>query len=238
MTADLFETVPDVRPSREAMADGAVLLRGFVRPLESDLIAALREIVAQAPFRRMFTPGGHQMSVAMTNCGSAGWVTDHSGYRYDGIDPNSGQPWPAMPAAFRELAKQAAADGGFDGFAPDACLINRYEPGARMSLHQDKDEQDFAAPIVSVSLGLPAIFLFGGAEARRQACALPAGAWRRRGLGRTVAVVLSWRGAARRWRTRADGPSAHQPDFPKSAVIFLLPQGEKGRGVPSRVPMV
>jgi alkylated DNA repair protein (DNA oxidative demethylase) len=164
LTADLFETVPDVRPSREAMADGAVLLRGFVRPLESDLIAALREIVAQAPFRRMFTPGGHQMSVAMTNCGSAGWVTDRSGYRYDGTDPKSGLPWPAMPTAFLELAKQAAADGGFDGFAPDACLINRYEPGARMSLHQDKDEQDFAAPIVSVSLGLPAIFLFGGAK--------------------------------------------------------------------------
>ena len=126
------------------------------------MIAALREIIAQAPFRRMFTPGGHQMSVAMTNCGNAGWVTDHSGYRYDGIDPNSGKPWPAMPAVFRELAAQAAAAGGFEGFAPDACLINRYTPGARMSLHQDKDEQDFAAPIVSVSLGLPAIFLFGG----------------------------------------------------------------------------
>ena len=162
MTADLFETAPDVRPSREAMADGAVLLRGFALPSESDVIAALREIVGQAPFRRMFTPGGHQMSVAMTNCGSAGWVTDQSGYRYDGRDPDSGQPWPPMPAAFGELAKQAAAEGGFGGFVPDACLINRYTPGARMSLHQDKDEQDFAAPIVSVSLGLPATFLFGG----------------------------------------------------------------------------
>jgi DNA oxidative demethylase len=138
LTANLFETVPDVRPSREAMADGAVLLRGFVRPFESDLIAALREIVGQAPFRRMFTPGGHQMSVAMTNCGSAGWVTDHSGYRYDGIDSSSGRPWPAMPAVFCQLAEQAAAEGGFEGFAPDACLINRYTPGARMSLHQDK----------------------------------------------------------------------------------------------------
>ena len=162
MTADLFEAVSDVRPSREAMADGAVLLRGFAKPFESDVIAALREIVAQSPFRHMFTPSGHQMSVAMTNCGNAGWVTDRSGYRYDGIDPVSTQPWPAMPAVFRRLAEQAAAEGGFDGFAPDACLINRYEPGARMSLHQDKDEQDFAAPIVSVSLGLPAIFLFGG----------------------------------------------------------------------------
>ena len=162
MTADLFETVPNVRPSREAMADGAVLLRGFAKGVEGSVITALREITAQAPFRHMFTPGGHQMSVAMTNCGNAGWVTDHSGYRYDGVDPTSGKPWPAMPSAFRALAGQAAAEGGFEGFAPDACLINRYEPGARMSLHQDKDEQDFGAPIVSVSLGLPAIFLFGG----------------------------------------------------------------------------
>ena len=162
MTADLFEAVPDARPSREAMAEGAVLLRGFARPFEDEAIAALREIIAQAPFRRMFTPGGHQMSVAMTNCGNAGWVTDNSGYRYDGVDPNSGEKWPAMPAVLRELAAEAAAEGGFEGFAPDACLINRYAPSARMSLHQDKDEQDFDAPIVSVSLGIPAIFLFGG----------------------------------------------------------------------------
>ena len=164
LTADLFEAVPDVLPSREAMAEGAVLLRGFAKDFENELIPALREIVAQAPFRRMFTPGGHQMSVAMTNCGSAGWVTDPSGYRYDGIDPDSGKPWPAMPPAFRELAAQAAVAGSFENFAPDACLINRYAPGARMSLHQDKDELDFAAPIVSVSLGLSAIFLFGGAK--------------------------------------------------------------------------
>jgi alkylated DNA repair protein (DNA oxidative demethylase) len=162
LTADLFETVSDVCPSREAIAEGAALLRGFAKPVEADLIAALREIVAQAPFRRMITPGGHQMSVAMTNCGSAGWVTDRGGYRYDGVDPDSGKPWPAMPPVFCDLAGQAAADAGFDGFSPDACLINRYEPGARMSLHQDKDEQGFDAPIVSVSLGLPAIFLFGG----------------------------------------------------------------------------
>jgi alkylated DNA repair protein (DNA oxidative demethylase) len=162
LTADLFETIPDVRPPREAMADGAVLLRGFVKPYESELIASLCEIVAQAPFRRMFTPGGHQMSVAMTNCGNAGWVTDHSGYRYDGIDPVSGQPWPAMPPVFRSLAETAASEGGFAGFSPDACLINRYAPGARMSLHQDRNENDFGAPIVSVSLGLPATFLFGG----------------------------------------------------------------------------
>jgi DNA oxidative demethylase len=160
--ADLFEVLDDTRPSLEAMADGAVLLRGFARTVEHDLIAALQAITAQAPFRRMFTPGGHQMSVAMTNCGSAGWVTDRSGYRYDGDDPESGRAWPAMPAVFRELAESAAREADFAGFAPDACLINRYEPGAKMSLHQDRDEQDFSAPIVSVSLGLPAIFLFGG----------------------------------------------------------------------------
>ena len=144
------------------MAEGAVLLRGLAKPFESDLIAALRDIAGQAPFRHMLTPGGHQMSVAMTNCGSLGWVTDCTGYRYDKDDPNTGKPWPAMPSSFRELAAQAADRAGFGAFAPDACLINRYQPGARMSLHQDRDEQDFGAPIVSISLGLPAIFLFGG----------------------------------------------------------------------------
>ena len=162
MTADLFACLPQVRASREEMAEGAVLLRGFVGADEAQLISALRDIVAAAPFRRMFTPGGHQMSVAMTNCGSGGWVTDRSGYRYDADDPETGRPWPAMPPVFRELADRAAEGAGFAGFAPDVCLINRYVPGARMSLHQDKDELDFGAPIVSVSLGLPAIFMFGG----------------------------------------------------------------------------
>jgi len=146
------------------MAEGAVLLRGFARPVETELIADLRAIVAQAPFRHMVTPGGHQMSVAMTNCGRIGWVTDRTGYRYDANDPEAAKPWPAMPASFRDLAARAAVQAGFAAFAPDACLVNRYQPGARMSLHQDKDELDFAAPIVSVSLGLPATFLFGGLQ--------------------------------------------------------------------------
>ncbi len=162
LTADLFDSAADILPPREAMAEGAVLLRGFARPLESELVAALRDIAGRAPFRHMVTPGGHSMSVAMTNCGALGWVTDRSGYRYDGNDPETGKPWPMMPAVFYRLAGQAAAEAGFLQFSPDACLINRYEPGARMSLHQDKDEDDFGAPIVSVSLGLPAIFLFGG----------------------------------------------------------------------------
>ena len=162
MTADLFEAVPDVRPTREAMAEGAVLLRGFARSQETELLAALRTIVKQAPFRHLVTPGGHRMSVAMTNCGSVGWVSDETGYRYDAIDPESGQKWPVMPEVLSRLAADAASDAGFNGFSPEACLINRYVPGAKLSLHQDKDELDFAAPIVSVSLGLPAVFLFGG----------------------------------------------------------------------------
>ena len=161
---DLFASVPDVRPSFELMAERAVLLRGLAKPFESELIADISGIVAQAPFRHMLTPGGHQMSVAMTNCGSVGWVTDRSGYRYDGADPESAKPWPAMPPSFRALAGQAADQAGFGGFSPDACLINRYQPSARMSLHQDKDELDLGAPIVSVSLGLPAVFLFGGLQ--------------------------------------------------------------------------
>ncbi len=162
MTADLFDGVAEAQPSREEIADGALLLRGFARSIESALIEAVRAIVAQSPFRRMTTPGGYQMSVAMTNCGERGWITDHTGYRYDAIDPRSDAPWPPMPPVFRDLARRAAERGGFPGFAPDACLVNRYEPGTRLSLHQDKDELDFSAPIVSVSLGLPAIFLFGG----------------------------------------------------------------------------
>jgi alkylated DNA repair protein (DNA oxidative demethylase) len=162
LTADLFDSVAEAQPSREGIADGAVLLRGFVRPIERELIDAVRAIVAQSPFRRMTTPGGHLMSVAMTNCGERGWITDHTGYRYDPIDPRTEAPWPVMPPVLRDLARRAAEQGGFQNFAPDACLVNRYEPGTRLSLHQDKDELDYSAPIVSVSLGLPATFLFGG----------------------------------------------------------------------------
>jgi alkylated DNA repair protein (DNA oxidative demethylase) len=163
MTLDLF--APAATESKEErLAPGAVVLPGFAAPAEAALLAALREVVARAPFRHMVTPGGFRMSVAMTNCGSYGWVTDRSGYRYDPVDPESGDEWPAMPATLLRLAAAAAAHAGFNGFVPDACLINRYEPGARMSLHQDKNERDFDQPIVSVSLGLPAVFLFGGME--------------------------------------------------------------------------
>lgn len=158
MIAGLFDADPRDVP----LAPGALLLGAFVRPLESELLAAVEDIAERAPFRRMVTPGGHRMSVAMTNCGTAGWVTDRAGYRYDACDPESGRPWPPMPEVFADLAGRAAAQAGFPGFQPDACLVNRYEPGARLTLHQDKDERNFEAPIVSVSLGLPAVFLFGG----------------------------------------------------------------------------
>ncbi len=158
MQLPLFEG-PD---EEEVLGPGAVLLRGFARGEEARLVRAMREVIAASPLRHMITPGGFRMSVAMTNCGALGWVSDRRGYRYDAIDPESGRPWPAMPEAFSALARRAAAQAGFEVFEPDACLINRYEPGARLTLHQDKNERDFSQPIVSVSLGLPAVFLFGG----------------------------------------------------------------------------
>ncbi len=159
-TADLFDELP-VAVSRETLAPGAVLLHGFAGEEGAALQQAIAEVTHQSPFRHLVTPGGYTMSVAMSNCGALGWVSDRSGYRYDALDPLSGRPWPAMPAILRNLAVRAAAQAGFAHFEPDACLVNRYEPGARLSLHQDRDEQDFSAPIVSVSLGLPAMFLFG-----------------------------------------------------------------------------
>jgi alkylated DNA repair protein (DNA oxidative demethylase) len=150
----------------ERIAPGAVLLRGFALPFADDVLGALGDINARAPFRHMTTPWGAAMSVAMTNCGDAGWLTDRGGYRYDGIDPETGRPWPTMPVSFRELASRAADRAGYPGFVPDACLINRYAPGSRLTLHQDRDERDYAHPIVSVSLGLPASFQFGGPKRR------------------------------------------------------------------------
>lgn len=165
MTFDLFDALPadpDTLPAVEPLAPGAMVLRGFARDIGPELLDAVGEVSAGSPFRHLITPGGLRMSVAMTNCGERGWVSDRTGYRYDPVDPGSGQPWPAMPEVFRGLAASAAEAAGYPGFAPDACLINRYLPGTRLSLHQDRDELDLQAPIVSVSLGLPAIFLWGG----------------------------------------------------------------------------
>ena len=161
-TLDLFDDPHTELPREERLGPQALLLRGFALPYVEELLPALAAIEAAAPFRHMLTPGGQSMSVALTNCGTLGWISDRGGYRYSPLDPLSGQPWPAMPGAFRRLAREAAAAAGFADFAPDACLVNRYRPGARMSLHQDRDERSLDHPIVSVSLGIPAVFLFGG----------------------------------------------------------------------------
>jgi alkylated DNA repair protein (DNA oxidative demethylase) len=162
LTLALFDDAPAPYAAPEPIAPGAALLRGFALGEDEALLRAVESVLAQAPLRHLVTPGGYTMSVAMSNCGALGWVSDRSGYRYDAKDPLSGKPWPPMPDCFAELAVSAAAEAGFTNFQPDACLINRYEPGARLSLHQDKDEGSMDAPIVSVSLGLPAVFLFGG----------------------------------------------------------------------------
>src|SRR5262245_29927058 len=162
--ADLFENVEPLRSSRASMGAGAVVPHGIALAFEDALLAALQAVTAQAPFRHMVTPGGFPMSVSMTNCGAVGWVSDRTHYRYDRVDPVSGLPWPALPEVFRAISAAAAAEAGYPKFVPDACLINRYEPGARLSLHQDKNEQQLANPIVSLSLGLPARFQFGGVK--------------------------------------------------------------------------
>jgi alkylated DNA repair protein (DNA oxidative demethylase) len=159
---NLFESVSQTELPKEILCTGAVMLRGFAQKYQTQLFAGLKEVAAKAPFRHMVTPGGFRMSVGMTNCGALGWITDETGYRYDRVDPETKEAWPEMPDRFLTVASSAAAEAGFDEFFSDACLINRYEPGSKLSLHQDKNERDFEQPIVSVSLGVPAVFLFGG----------------------------------------------------------------------------
>jgi alkylated DNA repair protein (DNA oxidative demethylase) len=164
MRSTLFDDISEQGALSENLGPGTSILRGFALELEAVLLDAIFAVAARSPFRHMVTPGGFRMSVAMTNCGSLGWVADRKGYRYDSVDPKRQASWPPMPELFIKLAQSAAKVGGFPDFLPDACLINRYEPGARLTLHQDKNERDFNEPIVSVSLGLPAVFLFGGQE--------------------------------------------------------------------------
>ena len=173
---DLFGEDGDdgaVQGGRVVLGPQSLVLRGFALPMMDALLAGVDAVAAQAPFRHMETPGGYTMSVALTNCGQLGWTSDARGYRYTRTDPLSGQPWPAMPPAFMLLAQAAAAEAGFAGFEPDACLVNRYEPGSRLSLHQDRNERDYGAPIVSVSLGMPAMFLFGGEQRADKASRTP-----------------------------------------------------------------
>lgn len=162
MNLDLFDDAQEPPPARQDLAPGAVLLRGRALAQAPQLLAAAEGVMAAANLRHWLTPGGRRMAVAMTNCGPLGWVSDARGYRYQPTDPLSGQPWPALPPVVAELAVAVAEEAGYPGFRPDACLINRYLPGTPLSLHQDRDEQDLRQPIVSISLGLPAMFLFGG----------------------------------------------------------------------------
>jgi alkylated DNA repair protein (DNA oxidative demethylase) len=164
---------PQALSEPQSLCMGASVLRGFALESMSRLLAAIDGVIELAPLRHMITPGGFRMSVAMTNCGALGWASDRRGYRYTANDPQSGAPWPPMPGVFRDLARAAAETAGFAEFAPDACLINHYEPGARLTLHQDRDERDFSQPIVSVSIGLPAIFQFGGIKRSERARRVP-----------------------------------------------------------------
>jgi alkylated DNA repair protein (DNA oxidative demethylase) len=156
----LFDANPS--PSSEQLEEGAFLMHGFAAAEAPLLLEEVNRVAHLAEFRHLIVPGGHTMSVAMTNCGRVGWVSDRTGYRYDPVDPGTGLPWPAMPRPFLDIAARAAAETGFAHYDPDACLINRYVPGAKLSLHQDRDENDPISPIVSVSIGLPAVFLWGG----------------------------------------------------------------------------
>jgi alkylated DNA repair protein (DNA oxidative demethylase) len=187
MTMNLFENPAYTDLLKVELAHGAFVLPGFALGEERALLRAVQDVTATSPFRHMVTPGGYRMSVAMTNCGSLGWVTGRFGYRYDPTDPEMGHAWPAMPESFLHLAQTAAAEAGFPSFLPDACLINRYETGAKLSLHQDKDERDYAAPIVSVSLGVPAVFLFGGLNRAHKTQRVPL----------THGDVVVWGGPAR-----------------------------------------
>ncbi|PTU75215.1 DNA oxidative demethylase AlkB [Pseudomonas mangrovi] len=168
-TPDLFADPQFAPVGRERLGEQAWVLRGWAREHDAEVFAAVQAVLADAPLRHMYTPGGQRMAVATSSCGGLGWTSSAAGYRYLSRDPQSGRAWPAMPPVLAELAERAALEAGFADFAPDTCLINRYLPGVRLSLHQDRDEQDLAQPIVSLSLGLPAVFLFGGAtRAERQ----------------------------------------------------------------------
>lgn len=198
----LFDDPPQPDQPPEVLEPGAMVLRGFALAQAADLLVQVQQVAAKAPFRHLVTPGGLRMSVAMTHCGALGWVSDPGGYRYERVDPGSGQPWPAMPALFCQLARKAAEAAGYPDFAPNACLINRYAPGSRMSLHQDRDEGCYEYPIVSVSLGIAAVFLWGGDQRADKA----------RRIGLMHGDVVVWGGPARlRFHGVRPLPEGHHP---------------------------
>jgi alkylated DNA repair protein (DNA oxidative demethylase) len=187
MQSALFDEIPELHDRDGDLGAGTAILRGFALQEQSSILDAMFHVADRSRFRHMVTPGGFRMSVAMTNCGSLGWVTDKRGYRYEEVDPETNTTWPALPAPFLDLAQSAATAAGFPSFVPDTCVVNRYEPGSRLTLHQDKNERDFHNPIVSVSLGLPAVFLFGGLERQDKTIRLPV----------AHGDVLVWGGPAR-----------------------------------------
>ncbi|MGH8116765.1 MAG: DNA oxidative demethylase AlkB [Rhodanobacteraceae bacterium] len=187
LASSMLPLFADALIAREALAPGAWLLRGFALERASALLDAVGRVAGESPFRRLVTPGGKVMSVAMTNCGEVGWFSDRHGYRYTDTDPESGGQWPAVPPLFAQLARAAASEAGFATYAPDVCLINRYDVGTRLTLHRDYDERDRRAPIVSVSLGLPATFLWGGLARKAPPRRVPV----------THGDVVVWGGASR-----------------------------------------
>lgn len=156
-----------------AITSHAVLFPARAQHQDTDILSWIHAVEAVAPFRTMTTPRGLPMKAAITNAGTVGWVSDRHGYRYSAVDPMTGKPWPVLNDDVVNLVCQAAGDAGFPGFRPDVCLINRYDVGAGMGAHRDEDEQDFSAPIVSISLGLPARFFFGGLERTGPTVAVP-----------------------------------------------------------------
>ena len=220
MAARLFEDLPEPRLLREALGPGTAILNGFAHGVEAELVSALKAVVERAPLRHMVTPGGFRMSVAMTNCGRLGWVADRTGYRYGEIDPQTGLQWPAMPPVFARLAAGAAREAGDSLFLPDACLINRYEPGARLSLHQDKNERDFDQPIVSVSLWTTGYFSVRRLGTFRYNDSNSGDSQRRHCLGRAGSTSLPRRCALERRLPSVVGVRSLQSHFSKGGVIL------------------
>lgn len=205
-TGDLFSDEALQQPARrEQIGEQSYVLRGYALPWLERVLPELRAVLVQSPFRHMVTPGGYTMSAALSSCGALGWTTSPQGYRYSPLDPERQQPWPSMPVVLRELAINAASAAGFDGFAPDACLINRYVPGARMSLHQDKNERDYNAPVVSLSLACRRCFCLVAINAatRRKRSRCSMATWRS-GAALTACVFMGCC-RSRKARTRAWG---------------------------------
>ena len=231
----LFDSDPSPRSS-ERLEEGAVLLRGFATAHAGALVEEVARIAQAAPFRHLVTPGGYTMSVAMTNCGRVGWVSDRTGYRYDPVDPGTGSALARDARGVPDLAARAAAEAGFAHYDPDACLINRYIAGAKLGLHQDRDEKDAWAPIVSVSMGLPAVFLLGRQAPLRPGAPPTPRKRRRRGVGWSGTFRSSWGRSAQRRAASADGQHSHQSYLPKGVLGIPVKLNARFGGKPNGIP--